>query len=129
MTEAKQQMNLGVIEIDEVILKHEPFTSLFSKLLDATNTQGMLRGNGTFAELHDQLLLPESYVISAVKQERFGHLWWIAVYSPDIPLPNYTDPFHDHIGISLSYSYDLNPEYGTRTLHPPTITFYPRRTA
>lgn len=129
MDEAKQQVNRGVIEISHTLLSQETvFSEIILQLLDETNTQGMLRDNGTFAELRKRLLLPESYTVFAAMQQHFGHVWHIAVDSVDIPLPDTTDPFHDYPGVKPVYSIHINQEEGIRTPYLEKITFYPRRT-
>lgn len=54
--------------------------------IDATTTQGKLRDDGYFFQVHERLMLPESYEILGIYLEFYRLYWCILVKSPEIPL-------------------------------------------
>jgi len=53
--------------------------------VDATDTQGVLRDKGVFAEVRKRLLLPETYIVHNIFYEWIRRTWCVVVEGPDLP--------------------------------------------
>jgi hypothetical protein len=73
----------GIIRIDRKIW-HEILDDVLK--VDSTDTQGVLRDKGAFAEVHKRLLLPETYTVHNIFYEWLPRTWNIIVEGPDLPL-------------------------------------------
>src|SRR5260221_8892969 len=80
--EAMSDEQGGVICIDTKNW-HERFDDVL--LVDSLTTQGVLREQGTYAEVKKRLLLPDTYTVHAIFYTWMRRQWEIVVEGPDLP--------------------------------------------
>lgn len=93
----KEQIGYGVVRLS---FKLGTYIMPEARIEDTT-TQGTLRDSGFFFQVHERLMLPESYEILGIYLEFYKLCWAIVVRSPEIPLveegaelPHITPVYH-----------------------------------
>jgi hypothetical protein len=104
MSKIAEEKHIGIMRLHDRILR-----DILN--VEATTTQGELRDNGVFIQVHKRLLLPESYTIVGAYYRVDQRSWLIVVESDDIPL-----------AAEGEYYPDVSPTYVLENGEPKLLT-------
>jgi hypothetical protein len=75
----------GIIQLSSGLVESGHLIPAKVLALDSVSVQGQLRDEGIFAEVHRNLLLPDSYTVLGIFYDCWNRCWNIAVECEDIP--------------------------------------------